>query len=312
MGKFSPENLYKRHISIAIHWILRVLPKLMSVSLSGPYCCEDLKMKLNGNIKKSLRKNPAYRHSFMRWGKGYFFKICCDPLDSLRPDCSLVVVFRDSTSTENKKQVLSTLDEMLPELKLSKLRYGIDLICDSPEEVETLYKLLNDNIFVPQRKIRKKTWADVAVYEDEDRSNNVSFVGSKRRILERGPENKKKADGSWPYEVIDRVRLEYTCDGNTLRKREFYTICDLINDSHFLSVIEGKWIFKRFTSPKFKKPWEYETGGPDPECFLSIYHKMKTSIPNVSKYTERIPEFSELENRIKIEARKFDEQWKAA
>ena len=65
MGKFNLESFYKRLASIATERITRIEPKLLSVRLTGPYCCKFLKRQLNGSIVP-LHENPNYGNSFMK------------------------------------------------------------------------------------------------------------------------------------------------------------------------------------------------------------------------------------------------------
>ena len=311
MGKFMPDKINSKLISMAIQGIVKAEAKLLNVRLSGPYPCEKLKRKLRKIFSGCYWSNPNYRHSYIIWEKNYYLKIFCDPLDGFWPACSITVIPRDALSPRRYKKLLMGLDKQLPGLTLSSVDFGVDLFCDFQEQVERLFQVIVQNLFVPcKMEPTKMLCKDLVVEGEKDRSNRVRRIGSCRRVLERGLDQKKGQYESWSYSDLDRFRLEYTSKGMVLRERGLASLEDLIDDPQFPSIIAGKWKFKQFTFNRLPKPFAYKTKGCDAQCFLPIYHIARKHIPNICKHTEEIPEFSVLEERIMNEAVRFNDQWK--
>jgi len=311
MGKFDPEKIYGRLVSIASKGIGKIKPRLLRIGFSGGDDSSLFLSTVPGLTPTTYWNHPRYRRTYVKWMPTYFVKAFCVPISKYDSTCLVEFCPRETLSLPYFKNALIHLDKRVP-LKLSRVEYGVNLFCDSPEKVERLFQAIIQNLFVPcYEGTTTKLWKNLVIQGDIYRYNRYHRIGGVRRVWERGPDKKREQYKYWPYRTLDRVRLQYTAKGTVLRKRGLDGLEDLIADPQFPSIIAGKWRFKQFTSDRLPKPWEYKTKGSDGQCFLPIYHIARKHIPNICKFTEPIPEFSVLQKRIMKEATRFNERWKS-
>jgi hypothetical protein len=84
---------------------------------------------------------------------------------------------------------------------------------------------------------------------------------------------------------------------------------DFINDPKLSTIIGSRWKFRMFKYRTFPKPWEYEHRGSHEGCFQSEYQHRRGMVKNICQNTIAIPEFTNLENRMRNEAFRFDDLW---
>ena len=226
------------------------------------------------------------------------------------PPCSIAVFPMDGISPRRCKNLLVHLNEPIRKLKLSKVTFGLDLFCETPEKCELLFQMIIQNLFAPSGTMSSaiKLCKDLEVKRNENRSSRHRRIGKSRTVSECGPGNKGDR-GFKSFHAIDRVRLGYAAKREVLKQRGLNTLEDLIYDPQFYSIIEDKWKFKQFTQNGLPKPSEYKTKGSDAECFFQIYLIERKNNPNLSRKTEIIPEFSALDDQLLDAAVEFDELW---
>ena len=173
--------------------------------------------------------SPAskYRKKSYRVCDGNKWKILTNP-DNRRflPQCKLTVTGIDFAG-------LIDLAIGLPSLNVAKAEYAMDLKCDNPAAVRALFNLIKMYAYSPGQQAELKYF-----YQSSNRTIKIR----KCRAYERGPNsaaiwveshNENYRHREWPYNVLDRVRIEFTANTEDLKKNYTRSITDFIASPQF-------------------------------------------------------------------------------
>lgn len=311
MGEFNAKNIYEPVISIAEGGIIEVEAKLHKINVSGDYKYPDIENKL-GPLKKHKTQKKRYRmydQCYIRRFPCFYLYICVNPNIPGVPYCYIEIHPKEGISAKVYKVFLIKLSRWLPELSMSRVEYTLDQYCETPEEAERLFLIEAENLYVPyQRKPVRKEGRNSFLSMKKKKYNQLVHFGVKQKIYERGADvyRKKKR---WPFEKVDRVRLEFTAKNRELKKYSLYTLNDLIKAPKFLEMNSMKWRFKQFKSKTLPKPWEYESKGGHLGYFQMEYYQERKKRKNISQYVEDHAHLAALQDRLVESMAIFDMAW---
>jgi len=310
MGKFKIDKVHGKTLSIVIKGITHLESKIHRICLSGHYNYKDLTDSLGRLYDDTANsKAPHYDRKYIKQYPGFYLIIYVNPKKNFMPHATIEVHPRRTKSPGEYKQFLVELDKALPDMKLSQVEYAIDQYCSTPKKCEDLYSAEVENIFVPyQRREVRQSNQDLTLYGNRDRLNRLCHLGRNQKIYERGADVNKVDDG-WPFEKLDRVRMEHTSLRTELKKHGLNTLKDFIKDPKLSAIIGDRWKFRMFRFKTFPGPWQYRSRDPQGGCFQTEYQRRKKMFKNIRQTVEAIPEFASLEHRIRDAAIRFNDLW---
>jgi len=347
----------KRQHRTLVRSILRnvseIKPLIHLSQFSGPYDFQQVRCKLGKlGIDKAFsirakKKNYTYKrqvHKSFSDGKITFLFKTYAPYNSpqlgyLRPPC--IVETSNSSS-----RLLSTINRVLPGLKIMSLEYAIDLYCPNNNVAKLLY-LLRRYTYIHHAKQASMINDEYLGYEEDEVTRDINAVSQIRfkektvgkklssgkyvKIYERGDDTLKKRlpnrKKGWLHKNTNRVRLEVTINrtNGTLGNNYIETLNDLVQGPKFQKIIFAKSIdptkqdqiqFKNFKDRKNGKlPKEYEDyltedAQGNMESFMDEYFRAKNlKGKGVSNEMENSKNMEPLKTRMVKAAKLFDKNW---
>ena len=261
------QPFYESLLNAALSNVETIEARLHRISLSSNfYNYEDIKDGLGplaevkneymGNFdKKYVRKEPNFNISIFVNPTGFFM-----------PHCYIQINPTRDIPIETHKEFLIYFDDALPDLKVSKVEYAIDLFCSDPFGIEMLNDTVRRYLYVRnQRQVRILGDGDLSKYgRRHSIENMVTRFGPNQKVYERGEDNRKEDGGFWFEENLDRLRLEFTATRERphLPKYNIDKLQDLIQDPKFFEINFEKWQFKQFKKRAKRgtlpRPWNYQ------------------------------------------------------
>lgn len=272
-------------------------------------------------------KEPAYRYMSHFYLEGVKFTIYFWSR-SYVPDIKIRTV---SPTPES----LSALSDRLPFLKVSSAEYALDFMCKSPESVPLVHWLLRRYCYFPGYAGNVAAGGCVFKGIDEERiENSVSYFWNNPRSLkgkpnavksyERGHDDtrREKGDGTpwWHMNDVDRVRLEFTMDGQrgdrALKKLGIKSIREFLHSPKMAEMLPGRFRFCAFKgSSNLPVEWgqynELDASG-GIECFHREYLAAKERGLNPGQYLVDSELMAPLMRKIHNALLRHDEQWEDA
>ena len=307
--------IFSAEIDKILEKITSVTAKIHVIRLSGMQNYDQIRKEL-GPLKDYTKKkwNANFDKAYIRHFPKLMLIVNVNPkCHRYFPHCYIEVFPRGSLSAKAHKDFLIWLNESLPDLKVSQVEYALDLFCSEPNDVESLFKAILKGLYIPYQKKSNFLGGQSTFPEIGKRYNKVYRIGDKFKIYERGRDQMKKKYG-WTFCHIDRVRLEHTAKGYTLKNNKIISLDAFVRDPKFLKINFNKWQFKFFLNEKLPAP--YENYSPDCEnrrtgTFISEHIKARHEIKNIAQYVFNSSEFIDLDFKLKYAMAEFDDRWKA-
>lgn len=315
LPKDSETQLIKIHADnnkeYAMEVINKIELKLHFVRFSGIFDYHWMNEKI-GKMKisdKAPSIMPMYqKEAYIRLPRGYL-TVFFNPIKSYFPPCMI-------QTAASRKPFLTKIAELLPKMKLSMVEYAADIYCQHNIGASLLFWILKRYVYVPYE-------GNSMLYGGQEvDGSNMSFVcriGSVKFYQRGEDENKIEIPGTnkrgWHEDKFNKVRLEYTAEGNILQQNGLITLEDLIKAPKFRQIFSKKIKFKKFidTAGRFPRYWEgysaedlQGNSGTFHDEYLKTY---KAGIKNLSQYIVDDDTLSQLNDRIQAEIAKFDLEW---
>ncbi|MRS04906.1 hypothetical protein EG832_17080, partial [bacterium] len=174
-----------------------------------------------------------------------------------RPPFRMEIYINENTQIQQFRERLEKISQSLPDLKLSRVEYALDLYCTDPSGVYCIFKALKKHLFRPYKRIVLLLGKGKQEWGDDTRMNAYYRLGD-AKIYERGPEKKRK-NKAWVLKDADRIRLEYTATRKTLVKNGLHVFGDFMTDPKFYAINKDIYRFKCFKGskklPGYGKPY---------------------------------------------------------
>lgn len=218
---------------------------------------------------------------------------------------------------------LADLDKVFPKMCVSSVEYAIDIFCDSPKDVEWLFFLLRRTLFVPYAKEAKMKDEKSTTWDEKIGLSFTQHYGRDTKIYPRGDDDDfDDKEECWPYDKLNRVRLEYTPNRRELKNITINTLTDLLLNCKFQEISGKVYSFNRFEGPEnypeyYESDWSNysaEDGNGNKGAFQNEYvmaSKDPKTKNNYRKYVVDIEDFELLKGIILTAMVAFDSDWKA-
>lgn len=300
-----------RNKQAAIEVITKVEPKLHFVKFSGDFDYSWMEEKI-GKMKISDKPPsimPMYQKEAYIQLKGGYLTVFFWPKKSYLPPCMI-------QTAASRKAFLTPIAQSLPDMNLSMVEYAVDIYCQHNIGASLLFWILKRYVYVPYEG------KSMLYGGQEVDGSNMSFVCriGPVKFYQRGededkieiPDTNKRG---WHEEKLNRVRIEYTAEGNILQQKGLNTLEDLLKAPKFQEIFSKKVKFKKFldAAGRFPHYWEgysAEDLQGNSGAFHDEYVKTyKAGVKNLSQYIEDDDTLIQLNGRIQAEISKFDLDW---
>jgi len=220
------------------------------ITFSTNYNYNEIKKKLGSGFKvKPINKNSkSYRSIYLLEGFTNFREFKIQVMTGLKPlmlkktdrFSNISIVPTCPIRPDKHKELLCELHNLFKNglVKVNKVELAIDLMHISPEAVRRTFHSILKIIYVPYITDSSKISFDGNQIQGGKKLNAVVNLGEKNKAYERGEDedripvkhnDKRRVIRifGWPYEVLDRIRLERTMDRRELQKLKIDTLHDL-------------------------------------------------------------------------------------
>lgn len=329
------KKMYRDITRGCLEGIKAIEPKLHRIILFGPYNYQELTERL-GALKvlpKPEGRRPNYQGMASKQWKGIKggLTIFYNQKEGKKQSACMI----ELTAPKNEpKEPLKRLMKKLPELKISKREYAIDIIVYRPIDARVIFNCLWKSLCPlhqreasckgGQRIIYGKKIDIITSQNIELIDNRLARLGNGFKIYERGNDSDKNERGIWNHEHLNRVRIELTV------KREFDknnksskskvkkpdTLEDLIKEGpKFTQTMTPKirLIRAKESSKALPKEWEgYKTEdeyGNIGSIFIEHRQAYKRYGRTIYQQEEKAPDFEKLSEAIKLMLEWYDNNW---
>jgi hypothetical protein len=321
----SGKNLQRRIINTALHGITDIKVLIHRSVFSGLYGYDAIKQGMENRsiyyFKNDTDAFPRYLYKAnvsLSTGK---VEIYTKPITT-GPFCLI------ATNISNFP-MLSFLYKGLPELKITRLEYAIDLFCRSPEAVADLFYLLRRYLYARNAKGTSMEGGKFYGWKDSRETNAVYYIrmgkkigkhkklrsGKHIKIYERGDDTTKiRGSDEWRHEDVNRVRIEFKLQRAAIAKKYgLSTLANLLTGPKF-SEIASKFVqFKNFkSSRKLPQDWDDYLSEDEHGNIESLMEEVLSGdkvLKNIVQYIEDNRRMEALKKRIVDLATEFDKKW---
>jgi hypothetical protein len=248
-------NMHKSYKLTVTEYFEKIESKIHAIRLSGYIPFKQLEEKLGPlefDKKYYHRKNKkTYNVKYNATIDGFKIPITTEPFEEGRPRVYMQIIPPDGISAKKHKAFLSSkINDPFPGLNLSAIECATDIFFTDPSGVESAFDVIMKNVF-----IRKQKKAPVVLPESKEmrKKKNRGMKIGRHKIYERGKDKDRKGR-YWPREDLDRVRMESTIPGRTLKQKKIglKTLGDLLNSPKFYDLNKDIWLFRIFKASKSK------------------------------------------------------------
>lgn len=319
------KTLQRRIINTALYGISEIKVLIHRSVFSGLYGYDAIKQGMeNRNIYYFKNETDAFQ-SYLKKANVYLstgkVEIFTEPITN-RPFC----LFATNISTY---AMLSNLYRGLPELKITRLEYAIDLFCRSPEAVAELFYLLRRYLYARNAKGTSMDGGRFDGWKGSRETNAVYYIrmgkknlkpkksrsGKHIKIYERGDDSTKiHGRDEWRHEDVNRVRIEFKLQRAAIAKKYgLSSTKDLLAGPKF-SEIASKFVqFKNFQSSRqLPQDWDdyrSEDENGNQESFMQEVLSGDKILKNIVQYIEDNMRMEALKKRIVDAAIEYDRNW---
>jgi hypothetical protein len=210
--------------------------------------------------------------------------------------------------------LLSDLRSKLPQLKVSRAEYTIDIFFNNPKDVKRYFQLIYRSIYFPNQK-QMVLHSDNEL-DDAIRSKNAWVFMDKMKLYERGPDDLIKKGGYWLLDDVDRIRIELKAKWRDLYPYGLNNLKLFSKNPKFYLMLKHRFGFKRFKKSVNNISGKYECyRAKDSEghsgAFQNqyLYLKEHKSVNNISQSIEDVPELLPLYYRILSKIQNRENKW---
>jgi len=318
--KLSEEELQNIHswssFDYAGRAIAEIEAKLNRIRVFGRYDYNEISTKLGpletDNFLISNKRNKNYDTRVIRGIKGFpdFYLTVLRNPKSFSHQCSIEIHPKNEISLEIHKTFLVWLNRELPNLSVSKVEYVVDQFCSDHFGATVLFWVDRRCLHLSYRR-RGRVLGEYG--KQEERKKNLEYkIGRYHRVLERGPDSKRREKG-WLLKDVDRVRLSHTVNRMKLRKYGINTLVDLIENPRFSVLNLHRWRFMQFLKsrklPKFWQSQSTKDQGIHAGSFKLEAIRSRRKAENVSEYIKSYKELVRIEFRVNRAMKSFDWEW---
>jgi len=241
------------------------------------------------------------------------------------PVFRIELVPNEGTSENEFRQYLVELDKLVFHLHPSTVEYTLDLFCNQPWKVESLFLLVKRSLYVPyQNNPRLFDNYPVNSDDEENRINSTFYAGDDVKIYERGNDDKKEkylhksgeTKEGWQYINLNRLRLEHTADRTKLMSKGVNTLSDFIKDCRFHKLNADLYKFRSLMSRKRPNYWTWPSYSSANEfghkgAFQFEYVLGKLFQTSIRQSIKDVQEFNVLQEKLIQQMLDFDTAWRA-
>lgn len=313
----SGERLSRKHVRDAIEGITSVTTSIhrLKLSANGVTLDQMFSVLKPGKLHRATSNNshyePSYKYVSYHVYKGCRISLYCGPEYGYLPDFRLSI-------TNHDQKILYFLARAIPSLKVSTAEYTIDLGCKNPDCVSRLYYVLRRYMYFKNRSRTSMVGGEFTGI-DVDRDTNSAFYVWQRAlgmkdivIYERGDDCDKDGKG-WPYEKINRARIEFIARSIILKSLEISQLSEFVKNNMFTEFIDKKinfCVFKKSEKlPQSFQDYNARDKSGNIECFQEEYHLAYKHLKNVCQYVEEATELAPLKTLIVSTANNFQSDW---
>jgi hypothetical protein len=125
-------------------------------------------LKIDDTFMPEIR-NPKYDRKAIKRYESFYLIIFVNPKKNCYPWCSIEVHPEKDLPVQTYKDFLKELDSNLPDLKVSLVEYTIDLFCNSPKEVNSLFWFIRRCLYIPAQR-------EVVTYDNKVKNENGKVI----------------------------------------------------------------------------------------------------------------------------------------
>jgi hypothetical protein len=279
--------IQRRIVNSALRGITDVQVLIHRSVFSGLYSLKTLQKKLGFGVRDYDSFEEYGRYSYKRdiqLGSNKI-KLHFKPESSgYGPSCLIA-------TNKSTYDHLLNIHNRLPQLKITRLEYAIDLYCRDHEAVADLFWLIRRYLYAPHVIRTSMAGSKFLGYQDYTRSHNSVYYawkgkssGRHIKVYERGPDRKRiPGTQKWHHKDVDRVRIEFKLKRTAITKKYgLSTLKELLIDPHFADITSEYVQFKNFKFskrlPEDHKDYTSEDKQGNAECFLQEVLSAKDAV----------------------------------
>ena len=324
------DQLPKRHYESSLRsavdkdCIQKIIARLHKINLSGRYNYSDLDEKIGrfhedqqNNWLKDSKGEIRYDKKYVKKFPNFDISIFVNPKKPFLPHCYVQINPMKDISISTHKEFLIQFVKWFPDLQTSRVEYALDIFYfPDAISITNFYYNIRRHLYVPYQKKVRTMGGIKEKFGKKFEMNLVSRFGDDHKAYERGPDKLKNPDDYWMETDLDRVRLEYTADRNSLLKNEISSLSDLIKNPKFFQMNIGRWRFQQFkkSSKNLPSPWEPftaldESGFSGSFQIEYIQARKDGIVKNLGQTREDVMAFSKIVYDMAITMKDFDDLW---
>jgi len=313
----SGERLSLRHVNQALAGIERVSAHIHRVKLSARVELKEV-LSVLGKGKSYLSDDnkshfmSKYNRSSYHVLSGYPVTLYSIPKQKFRPSCIMFL-------TQHDQDVLYTISKKIPSINVSSAEYAIDLFCKDKSSVSILFYVLRRYMYFPYRSLTSTVGGKFSGL-DVERSTNCAYyvwqraVGKKDIVVyERGRDSDAKAK-VWPYEKIDRVRIEFLARTQKLKQLKINKLAKFVENNKFSDVVNKRFRFCVFKNsdilPGFGDDYSIEDAQGNIESFQEAVAMARSNTRNINQYIKQFVELDKLKEKIDVSCQEAEAAWR--
>lgn len=293
--------------------IKNIKVRIHRIRLTGHYTFRDLEelgnLKVNDQYRPSDRMKHFEKHAFLRF-RDRKLTVILHPDVGYLPQCIIEMSYP-------REKLLLALNKKLAWLNVSYAEYTIDLFFNNSDDVKKYFRLLYRYVYFPYQKVF--TLHSDKKLSDSTRDTNAWVFTKRMKLYERGPDKKKKINGGWLLNGVDRIRIEFKASWKDLRKHGLTSLEMFSMDPKFELMLKNKFSFKRFKKSSTNNlPSEYEkytakdskghSGSFQNQYLLAME---KGNIENMSQSIEDVYELMLLRDQIYHKIKERNKKWES-
>jgi hypothetical protein len=293
--------------------ITKVEARLHNIRVFGRYDYPELERLGALEDDDNPAKSPNYHLKVIRQVKGSpdFYLSVFVNTKAFFPQCSIEIHPTRDIDSETYKTFLIWLNQILPNLMVSKVEYAIDQFCLDQASAEVLFWVYMRCLHLGYHKKAKMPGEDELKQEGGKRGLAYE-IDRHHKVYECGGEDRKQ-DGGWDLTDIDRVRLKHRVDRAKLKDYGIAKLADLIENPRFTVLNLHRWRFMQFLKlrklPKFWRPYPNENQVYPLETPKLEAIRSRRESDNVAEYIANYKKLVRIEFRVNKAMKAFDWQW---
>jgi hypothetical protein len=290
--------------------IVEIEVKIHQIWVTGQYTLTDLQEFFGRLAITPAQSNRAgyYQKIAYKWRNERKFTILSSPTKGYIPQSKIEI-------PNPSQRLLFNLLNQFPDLAVSKAEYTIDVFYHNPKEVRRYFYLLRRYAYFRFQR-------NITFYSDKknlkNSKRNMTLYAGAIKIYERGDDEDKISYAvdkkGWPYDKMDRVRIEVSADNPILKNHDVVDLSKFLESVKFEDIFINRLLFKRFVSSAKRLPQEYghyknKDSSGHGASFSAEFEYAKKIYKNRAQFITDVSKFIDFKKLLICKIREFEDKW---